>query len=98
MMINVVFSVAFVSVSIYLIMFIRFTRRIPVLYPELWQSLGCPESLGLRGQSMYLAVVLGLEKRAPIRAMPAVRSEVLVIRASLVATVMAFATAAVLTG
>ncbi|HEL3814610.1 TPA: hypothetical protein UMY79_001478 [Stenotrophomonas maltophilia] len=95
---NVIFSVAFISVSIYLMVFFRFTRRVPRLHPELWQSLGCPEPFGLRGQSTYLAVVLGLEKRAPIQAMPAVRSEVLVIRASLAITVAAFVVAAVLTG
>lgn len=98
MMINIVFLVAFVSVFFYLITFFRFTRRFPRLYPALWKHLGCPESLGLHGQTTYLTVVLGLEKRVPLHALRQVRGEMAAIRVLLAITVVAFTVAAFMTG
>lgn len=97
MMLMIIFSVAFVSVVSYLILFFRFSSRFPRMYPELWKDLGCPESLGLSGQSTYLAVVLGMESRAPLHALEKVRSEMLLIRVLLGLTVAAFVAAAFMT-
>jgi hypothetical protein len=96
-MLNLVFSIAFVFVLIYLTLFFRFTRRFPKLYPELWKSLDCPESFGLRGQSTYLAIVLGLERKAPLRNLEEVRKEVAAIRIALAITLVAFIAVAIMT-
>lgn len=98
MILNIVFFVAFISVFTYLIAFFRFTRRFPKMYPELWRTLGCPESLGLRGQSTYLGVVLGMERKVPQGALQEVRSEILTIRVFLGLTLVGFITAAFMTG
>ncbi|WP_312684666.1 hypothetical protein [Stenotrophomonas chelatiphaga] len=98
MMLEIVFAVGFASVIIYLILFFRFARRFPSRYPELWRSLDCPETFGLRGQSTYLAVVLGLERKAPPQALTQVRREMLVIRVLLGLTLAAFVLTAFMTG
>lgn len=98
MTLNLVFSIAFASVLVYLALFFRFTRRFPKLYPELWKSLDCPESFGLRGQSTYLMIVLGLERKAPMQNLKEVRKEVVVIRIALAIALIAFIAVAVMTG
>lgn len=98
MMLQIIFAVAFVSVISYLMMFFRFASRFPRLYPELWRRLGCPEEFGLRGQSKYLAVVLGWEKDAPPHALQQVRREIMIIRFFLGLTLVAFILAALMTG
>lgn len=97
MTLNVIFFIAFASVFVYLALFFRFSRRFPRLYPDVWKSLNCPESFGLRGQSTYLAIVLGLERKAPLQTLEAVRKEVTVIRVALVIAVVAFIAAAIMT-
>lgn len=98
MMLQMIFAVAFVSVFGYLLMFFRFARRFPQRYPELWRSLGCPETFGLRGQSTYLAVVLGLESKVPREALQQVQREMVIIKVLLAFTVVAFVLAALMTG
>lgn len=98
MMLQTIFAVGFVSVVCYVIAFLRFARRFPRLYPELWRTLGCPEAFGLRGQSTYLAVVLGLESKAPRQALQQVRREMVVMRILLGLTLLAFILAATMTG
>jgi len=97
-MLEMIFAVGFASVVGYLIVFFRFSRRFPRLYPELWVRVGCPEAFGLRGQSTYLAIVLGLEARVPRQALQQVRLEMMVIRVFLGFTVVAFTFAAFMTG
>lgn len=98
MILNLVFAIAFAAVVIYLALFFRFSRRFPKLYPELWKNLNCPESFGLRGQSTYLAIVLGLEQKAPLQNLTEVRKEVAVIRVALAIAVIAFIVVAIMTG
>lgn len=98
MILQIVFAVGFVSVICYVAAFFRFAKRFPRLYPELWKALGCPEVFGLRGQSTYLAVVLGLESKAPRQALRQVRREMTVIRILLGLTLVAFILAAFMTG
>lgn len=98
MTLNLVFFIAFASVFVYLALFFRFSQRFPRLYPDLWKSLNCPESFGLRGQSTYLAIVLGLERKAPLHDLKMLRSEVTVIRIALVIAVVAFIAVAIMTG
>ncbi|WP_448142283.1 hypothetical protein [Stenotrophomonas bentonitica] len=97
MMLQIIFAVAFASVISYLMVFFRFARRFPRLYPELWRSLGCPETFGIRGQSTYLSVVLGMESKAPRKALEEVRREIVIIRILLASTVVAFVLAALMT-
>lgn len=98
MMLQIIFAVAFVSVISYLITFFRFASRFPRLYPELWRRLGSPEAFGLRGQSKYLAVVLGCERDAPRQVLLQVRREIIIIRVLLGLTLVAFILAALMTG
>ena len=97
-MLEIAFAVGFASVISYLILFFRFARRFPSRYPELWRSLDCPETFGLRGQSTYLAIVLGLERKAPPEALKQVQREMLIIRVLLGLTVAAFGLTAFMTG
>lgn len=98
MMLQIIFAVGFVSAISYLVVFFWFARRFPQIYPELWRSLGCPETFGLRGQSTYLFVVLGWESKAPREALQQVRREIVIIRVLLGLTVVAFILAAFMTG
>lgn len=97
MTLNLIFTVAFVSVLVYLLMFFQFIRRFPKLYPEIWRHLDCPESFGLRGQATYLAIVLGFEKKAPLRDLSEVFKEVVGIRIALGVALVAFIAVAIIT-
>lgn len=98
MMLKIIFAIAFISVIGYLAVFFRFAARFPKIYPELWSRLGCPETFGLRGQSKYLAVVLGQERNAPLHELQRVRREIVIIRVLLGFTLVAFILAALMTG
>lgn len=97
MMLQIIFALAFASVIGYLVVFFRFARRFPRLYPELWRNLDCPETFGLRGQSTYLGIVLGLESKVQREALQQVRREIMAIRVLLGFTVVAFVLAAFMT-
>lgn len=88
MVFNIVVTVAVVFSLIHLLVFYRFAFRFQGRYPELWRALDCPEPFGIRGQMTYLAVVLGLERKAPLQALQEVRNEVIVMR---IAFAIAFA-------
>lgn len=87
---NVMLSVAVIFGIIYLVVFYRFTFRFRALYPKLWKDLDSPESFGLRGQMTYLAVALGLERKAPLEKLQELRKELVVIRVSLGVSFTAF--------
>lgn len=98
MMLKIIFAVAFISVIGYLTVFFRFAARFPKIYPELWSRLGCPETFGLRGQSKYLAIVLGREREAPLHKLQQVWREIVIVRVFLGLTLVAFILAALMTG
>ena len=83
MIINIIFTIAFLFTALYLGMFLRFTFRFRRLHPELWRRLDCPESFGIQGQATYLILIMGLDKRVSKSALHGMRREIVVIRLAL---------------
>lgn len=96
-MINVFALIGFISVALYLVDFFLFASDFKNRNPELWRSLEFPDILGIRGQVVYLSIVLGIQK-LPESTIAMCRTRLVRIRAFLGMGVIAFVALAILTG
>jgi hypothetical protein len=69
------FLVAFCVTVVYLFDFVRFSRKFAREQPELWRSLGSPETFGMQGQATYFLILFGAEKRVPAEVLQHYRSD-----------------------
>ena len=89
------FLVAFCVTVGYLFEFVRFSRKFAREQPELWRSLGSPETFGMQGQATYLLILFGVEKRVPTEVSQHYKSDLYRIRALfLVSFILMFSAAA----